>query len=121
MAMTSNEATGTRAPHDTTYRSSDHDHHASTDGQDDQADEHADAHTIPSPRQSATAQPSQRPGQRSTSHHRGEAANHAPATLTAGPDGTLWVTVNGADIQQLADKISAVCDVLTQTGHRSPG
>lgn len=35
-----------------------------------------------------------------------------PAPLTAGPDGALWVTVGGADIQQLAEKINAVCDML---------
>lgn len=34
------------------------------------------------------------------------------ATLAAGPDGALWVTVDGADVQQLAARISAVCDVL---------
>lgn len=34
------------------------------------------------------------------------------ATLTAGADGALWVIVDGADVEQLAARISAVCDVL---------
>lgn len=40
--------------------------------------------------------------------------NHVSATLSAGPDGELWVTVDGADIHQLAARISAVCDVLNR-------
>jgi hypothetical protein len=127
-------ATEHNTSHDVTNRSSDHAHHAPTDTpdrQDDNGTEHADAHTIPSPRQSAAA-PSQRPAPQPEPHRRrnrparaaekaesragpdasSPVTNQTPATLTAGPDGALWVTVDGADIQQLADRISAVCDVL---------
>ena len=31
--------------------------------------------------------------------------------LTTGTDGALWVTVDGADVHQVAARISAVCDV----------
>ncbi|MFF4594160.1 hypothetical protein [Amycolatopsis sp. NPDC001319] len=41
-------------------------------------------------------------------------ANQVQATLVAGPDGALWVTVDGVDVEQLAASISAVCDVLTR-------
>lgn len=34
--------------------------------------------------------------------------------LTAGPEGGLWVTVEGADVHQLTARISALCDVLTE-------
>jgi len=37
-----------------------------------------------------------------------------PATLTAGADGTLWVTVDGADVREVAARISALCDVLNR-------
>lgn len=33
-------------------------------------------------------------------------------TLTAGPDGALWVAVDGADVRQVATRINAVCDGL---------
>jgi hypothetical protein len=42
-------------------------------------------------------------------------ADQVSATLTAGPDGAVWVTVEGADVAQLAARISAVCDVLNRT------
>lgn len=42
-------------------------------------------------------------------------AGQVSATLTAGPDGTVWVTVEGADVAQLAARINAVCDVLNRT------
>lgn len=35
-----------------------------------------------------------------------------PAMLTAASDGALWVTVDGADVEELAAKISAVCEAL---------
>ena len=41
-------------------------------------------------------------------------ADQVSATLTMGPDGTLWVAVEGADAQQLADRLRAVCDVLNR-------
>jgi hypothetical protein len=47
-----------------------------------------------------------------------ESHNQVPATLTTGPDGALWVTVDGADVQQLAARISAVCDVLIRAQPR---
>jgi hypothetical protein len=39
-------------------------------------------------------------------------------TLTAGPDGALWVVVDGADVNQLAARINAACDALLRTGSR---
>jgi len=50
--------------------------------------------------------------QGSNDEQEAQEAGIVPATLTAGPDGALWVTVDGADVQQLVAKISAVCDVL---------
>jgi hypothetical protein len=44
--------------------------------------------------------------------HNEPITNEVTATLMAGPDGALWVTVDGADVQQLAARITAVCDVL---------
>lgn len=44
--------------------------------------------------------------------HTAPTTNHVPATLTMGPDGALWITVDGTDVQQLAARISAVCDAL---------
>ena len=38
-----------------------------------------------------------------------------PATLTVGPDGALWVTVDGADVHEVSAKIGAVCAVLNRT------
>ncbi|WP_141978657.1 hypothetical protein [Saccharothrix saharensis] len=35
-----------------------------------------------------------------------------PATLMAGLDGEIWITVDGADVRQLAERIGEVCDVL---------
>jgi hypothetical protein len=46
--------------------------------------------------------------------------NQVPARLTAGPDGALWVTVDGADVQQLAARIDAVCDVLIRAQRTPP-
>jgi hypothetical protein len=49
---------------------------------------------------------------------RGDGEDAAPvsdqiqATLTAGPDGAVWVTVGGADFYEVAARISAVCDLL---------
>ncbi|MFF1610939.1 hypothetical protein ACFVYA_24435 [Amycolatopsis sp. NPDC058278] len=37
---------------------------------------------------------------------------YPPVTLTPGPDGALWVTVDGADLQEVAAKIGAICDAL---------
>lgn len=37
--------------------------------------------------------------------------------LTAGPDGALWVTVDGADVEELTARISALCDVLMEATH----
>jgi hypothetical protein len=52
------------------------------------------------------------PSPRREDEHAAPTTNQAPATLTAGPDGALWVTVDGTDVQQLAARISAVCDAL---------
>jgi hypothetical protein len=41
-------------------------------------------------------------------------ADQVSATFTAGPDGAVWVTVEGADVAQLAARISAVCDLLNR-------
>jgi hypothetical protein len=38
--------------------------------------------------------------------------SQVPVKLTAGTDGALWVTVDGADVQQITARINAVCDVL---------
>jgi hypothetical protein len=35
-----------------------------------------------------------------------------PATLIAGPDGALWVAVDGADLREVAARINAACDAL---------
>lgn len=64
-------------------------------GRDDKADEHAEPHQIPSSRGSAT--------------------------FTAGPGGAPWVSVEGADIQELSNNISAICGVLNVSATRSQG
>ena len=43
---------------------------------------------------------------------RGSDGQLVDAMFTARPDGSMWVSVDGADLQQLADRISAVCDAL---------
>ncbi len=68
------------------------DHHARDTAHGDST---PDTEQIPHPRQSGTT-----------------GANQFRATLAASPDGALWVTVDGADVQQVAAKISAVCDAL---------
>jgi hypothetical protein len=37
------------------------------------------------------------------------------ATLTARSGGELWVSVDGTDVRQVADRISVVCDALYPT------
>jgi hypothetical protein len=46
--------------------------------------------------------------------HVAPVAGRVAVTLRAGPDGALWVGVDGADVQELAARISAVCDALTR-------
>lgn len=41
-------------------------------------------------------------------------SNRGAATFEAGPDGTLWVAVDGKDIEELAARISEACDMLRQ-------
>jgi hypothetical protein len=56
--------------------------------------------------------PCPRRGDGRDGQHAAPVTSQVPATLTAGPDGALWVTVDGADVQQVAARISAVCDML---------
>ncbi|UOX89689.1 hypothetical protein MUY14_03360 [Amycolatopsis sp. FBCC-B4732] len=42
----------------------------------------------------------------------GVAGSGLSVALIAGPNGALWVTVDGMDIQEVADRITAACDVL---------
>jgi hypothetical protein len=44
--------------------------------------------------------------------HAAPVAGQVPVTLTAGLDDALWVAVDGADVQQMAVRISAACEVL---------
>lgn len=48
-------------------------------------------------------------------------ANRVRATFTTGPDGALWITIHGADVQEVAAKINAVCAVLTANWERDQG
>lgn len=43
---------------------------------------------------------------------REQVSSQVPATLSTDQDGALWVTVNGADIQQLAAQIATLCDIF---------
>lgn len=55
------------------------------------------------------------PTERASSQGDGRAApvvSQALVRLTAGPDGALWVAVDGTDIQQVASRINAACEVL---------
>jgi hypothetical protein len=60
-----------------------------------------------------TSQTARVPQPRQSEGRAAPVTNQVPVTLTAGPDGALWITVDGVDAQQLAAKISALCDVLT--------
>jgi hypothetical protein len=53
----------------------------------------------------------------SGNEHNARITSQVPATFTAGTDGALWVTVGGADVQQLAASINEVCDVLIPEQH----
>ena len=46
--------------------------------------------------------------------HAAPVAGRVVMSITAGQEGRLWVFVDGADVQQVAARIGAACDVLTR-------
>lgn len=109
-------------------KGSDHDHHneaedgspnhdggpngaSSSDGDHADGSESGDLSDTDRPRrarQRTTVERSERPVDGSPASE----PNGPRVTLTAGSDGTLWIVVDGADIHEVAAKISAVCDSL---------
>ena len=85
---------------------------------------------VPLPRQGyvrldGTVERSQTAARRTKSHSRSGSSvgtgtdvqpdsHNQAAMLTAGPDSAVWVTVEGADVAQVAARISAVYDVLNR-------
>ncbi|MCK2239408.1 MULTISPECIES: hypothetical protein [unclassified Crossiella] len=55
----------------------------------------------------------QRPGPALTRQGRTEDASPITATLAAEQDSGLWLSVDGADVHQVAARISAVCGLLS--------
>lgn len=91
------------------------------DGDGNQPDTHRPRRT----RQSTAVRRSQRTGHgaaprtptRPSERDGGDTApvtSQATVTLTAAPDGAVWVVVDGADLQEVTSRIGMVCDALTR-------
>ncbi len=66
-------------------------------------------------RQGATVGQPERAGDAPEPSATSRPADRPTVALTATPDGALWVAVDGADIQELAARITAACDALYRT------